>query len=801
MSKSAQPKASWLDFELFDDHIETGSGAARREHYLLRMSPKNMEILGLQERLEQEAFLQTLLDGSEQIVPSFFIMDKTEGLGHIRGYQQELLAQNPKYEFVYEDILKQLDGMEAESAAVERAFYMRLTVRERSHLELFCTRLRDCMPFYIAQREEWIVVLRNFLLREYTTFTLAEFDQQIELVYQQRCEAQQKRKRPKSVDRNAIIKEETRRMLLPYRQVFNTRYCEQNDFLRKTVAIRNYPAEFNRDCVLRQLGCLENTSVMIDLKPIKKYDVKALVDKQSLNSKAKGRSRKASEQTEAGKEQDQIREAYEAILENNERMFDVTILIEVYASNKEQLERRMERLKNLLLIYGITKDDLIYQQREGFLSMLPFGKNEIALSRQMPSSTFAALYPFTSSKKVDDQGLLIGRTASRGPVIWDPFQRDDAITSGNFLVIGNPGQGKSYLVKKIAAQLIAKGVSVYMLDPENECGDLFRGMGCSNIECGIGGYIINPLEVRMIARRDDVPSDEFTPQAFKESVALKQHLSWLREFLLVLFPSITDRELDILSILLREHYVQYGIDDSFDPRTALAEDYPTFGTLFEYIQSEQQVFDNSKHPEFDAEDLRSIMLKLREVYDGSMAAIFNGITNVPNNQVINFQLQTLLQGSQNRMAAVMFNIMTWVMNKLVADPKQKQAFLVDELYLLIDRKNPILLLYLRNYAKRDRKYEGILGLITQNLGEFDDPEVVHITSALLQLPPHKFIFHLGDVDPMVMHRLLGLEESEAAAIKYSRKRHCLLKAGSDKYYMEVGTLPYEAALFGTAGGR
>ncbi len=802
MQLTKEKSSTWLDFELNADHVVTGHDKKLREHYLLRLAPKQMDILGLVDRLEEIARLQTLLDGCEKIVPSFFILDKTEGMGHIREYQQGLMIENPAYEFIFEDLLRQIDGIEAESASVERAFYMCVSVRDRGQLDLFCSQLNDRIPYYIAKKDEWIVVLRNFLLREYTTFGLAEFDEAINLEYEKQVQFQQQRRRPKSVDYKAVAREETRRMLLPIRMDFNTRYCEQNDFLRKTICVRNYPTSFETDCVLRRIACMENTSMRIHLEPLSSAEVSALVNAQSSNSVAKSRGGKAAQRIEGDAEQEQIKNTYRDMIESNEKMFFVTILIEIYAADVKQLNLRAEKIKNLLLTYGITKDDMLYQQRECFLSMLPFGENHISLSRNMPSSTFAALYPFTSSKKVDDHGLLLGRTTSGGPVIWDPYLRNDDLTSGNFLIVGAPGMGKSYLAKKILSQLIAKGVSCFVLDPENEYGDLFRGLQCSNIECGIGGYIINPFEVRIIATHgDDTPHDADTPEAFKNEVALRQHLSWLRDFLPILLPDMTTRELNILTVIIQEHYRQYGIDDRFDPSTAKPTDYPTFSTLYEYVNQLYNRFDANTYPEFNREDLQNILLQLRDVYDGSGAPIFNGHTNVPNADVINFQLQTLLNGSAQRMASVMFNIMTWVMTKLIGNPKQQQAFIADEAYLMIDRQFPVLMKWMRNYMKRDRKYEGICGLLTQNLGDLNDPEIMHVSASLLQLPPHKFIFNLGDVDPSIIKTLLDLEDHEIKIIARSRKRQCLLKCGHGKYHMEVGALPYEKALFGSAGGR
>ncbi len=49
--------------------------------------------------------------------------------------------------------------------------------------------------------------------------------------------------------------------------------------------------------------------------------------------------------------------------------------------------------------------------------------------------------------------------------------------------------------------------------------------------------------------------------------------------------------------------------------------------------------------------------------------------------------------------------------------------------------------------------------------------------------------------------MLKLSYSETKKISTFNKKHCLLKAGKDVYYMKVSTLPFESFLFGTASMR
>lgn len=108
--------------------------------------------------------------------------------------------------------------------------------------------------------------------------------------------------------------------------------------------------------------------------------------------------------------------------------------------------------------------------------------------------------------------------------------------------------------------------------------------------------------------------------------------------------------------------------------------------------------------------------------------------------------------------------------------------------------------YISYFARRSRKYNACIGVATQQLGDCLDESVRKYSSPIINMSSFKFLFYSGQVDLQGMQEALKLTDGEAACISVSNKRHCLLKAGNGKYYMEIGTLPFEAALFGDKGG-
>lgn len=598
-------------------------------------------------------------------------------------------------------------------------------------------------------------------------------------------------------------------MLRPTRLVFNTRYAEQNDFLRKTIAIRNYPASFETVCVLQKLATLKGTTLAIYFDPVNQRDITRIVNAQLKNKKAISHNNSNdTDQMKADIDAKNLRTAYDNFLRNNERFYHVTILIEVYASNRDELNDKVNDVKLKLAGYGITKDDLIYEQQQAFLSVFPCGDNLMRhMNRSLPSSTAAALYPYSASDRSDRHGFYLGTTTDSGNIFIDFWQRDKNNTNGNIVIIGESGQGKSTLMKKIIEMMIATGVSVFEIDPEDEYSELISKMGGTVIDCASGDFIINPLEIRQIATSgddEDLTDDEkeSAPQSFKEINAFKQHLSWLRDFFKVFRPYATEAQINILSIMTQELYYRFDINEETQLSEKKSDEYPTIGDLYEYIVEVYKNFDkyNEKFFMIRRDALQDVLLFLKDAYDGSESHLFNGHTNIVNSSVINFNVNSLLQGERSRTDAVLFNISTWIWNKVTL--KQRRiCFGNDELYLIMNRNNLTMAQYYRNFAKRARKYDALIATATQNLGDFLDPEIIHISSVLFNNPNYKFTFFPGDLDFPAVQKLLKLSESEIGLISEPHQGRCLLKAGGNKYHMNVELLPHEVDLFGKGGGR
>lgn len=597
--------------------------------------------------------------------------------------------------------------------------------------------------------------------------------------------------------------------LKPHRMTFHQREVLQNDFMRRIIIIKNFPSSISRQCALSTLSKIKGTTFSMRVSPLHEAKANQLINRQINNSTAKRiNSKKKTDQLDAKADEQAIIGFYQQLMEDKSKIYLTNIFIEFYGKDIKELNNKEMEISNILSGHKITYDILRFEQKEGYIGVQPLGKDDFqTLANNIPSHSLAALYPFSFSNRNDPQGLFLGETDDGGYVFLDFLQKSEDITNGNYSIIGIPGMGKTWLQKKIISQMIFNDKTVMILDPDRDYIELITRLGGTVFDCASGKVKINPFEVRCLMtdeeleeelKKNDDGSYIDTADAFRQSSTFYQHLSWLKEFFTVLFPDITSSELDAMMILTKETYSLKGISENSNFDELKSTDYPTFTDLFKYAEACSNSTDEF-YNHISKQLFHSILLKLRDTYDGALGYLFNGYTNIKNDKMICFDLNALLSGSKNRLQAVIFNIMTYVWNR-ISKRSERILFAVDELSLLLDRNNPVIAQYLRDFNKRARKYGAIIGTSTQQIEDVDDPNIRHITRPLLSNTSFKFAFFPDNSGLSVVQDVLKLTDGEIGCISKPKQGYCLLKAGDNKYYLHIGELPYEKALFGKLSG-
>ncbi len=182
---------------------------------------------------------------------------------------------------------------------------------------------------------------------------------------------------------------------------------------------------------------------------------------------------------------------------------------------------------------------------------------------------------------------------------------------------------------------------------------------------------------------------------------------------------------------------------------------------------------------------------------GSESKYFNGHTNITDDKFLCFGVKGLLDTNKRLKDAMLFNILSYMSNKLLGEGNTVAS--IDELYLFLSNLTAIE--YIRNAMKRVRKKDSAVILASQNIDDFLIPSVKEYTKPLFSIPTHHFLFFPGNINPKDFEDALMVEPNEYALIKFGERGTCLYRGGNERYLLLVQAPEYKAEIFGGAGGR
>ena len=586
-------------------------------------------------------------------------------------------------------------------------------------------------------------------------------------------------------------------MIAPSVIKFYTDYFICGNTFRCVWALREYPTSTSEQAILRYLGEKDGVTLRIYTRHVTAAEEKRIIANAANKNRMQRSSTNNLQQTVAAESNLQdVAQLAADMHRNREPLLHVAVFIEMISDSLDNLRILQTEVQTELVRSKLNVDKLMLRQQHGFMSVMPSGKNMFReqFERVIPASSTANLYPFSFSGKTDEQGFYLGKDRYGGNIIVDFDKRSDDKTNSNALILGNSGQGKSYLLKLILTNLREKGKRIISLDPETEFAELTLNLGGCFIDLMSGEYIINVLEPKTWDDGSNV--DEDAPQAFKCKTKLSQHISFLRDFFRT-YKDFTDREIDTIELLLIKLYDNFGISDDTDWSALKPTDYPILSDFYALIESEYQRYNPKQKNLYTAETLQNICLGLHSLCKGAESKFFDGHTNITDDNFVTFGVKGLLQASKNIRNALLFNILSYMSEQLLT--KGNTVASVDEFYLFLTNLTAVE--YIRNFMKRVRKKESAVILASQNIEDFLTENVRELTKPLFAIPTHQFLFNAGTVDSTFYMDALQLEPSEYKIIQYPHRGMCLYKCGNERYCLCVIAPPYKAELFGKAGGR
>ncbi len=586
-------------------------------------------------------------------------------------------------------------------------------------------------------------------------------------------------------------------MAAPSAVKFNTDCSIIGGAYHAFLSLRGYAASTEELALLSRLGAKDGVNISLYARQVTAAEEKQIIQNASnKNRLTRSNTNDLQQSVAAESDLQDVAALVTQMHRSREPLIHCAVFIDISAPDMAKLSTLKDFVTAELARSKLTPDPLLLRQREGFQAANPAGFNAFGsqFERVLPAGSVANLYFFNYSGKTDPLGFYVGRDRYGSNVIVDLDRRAEDKTTASVLILGNSGQGKSYLLKLLLCNILESGKSAICLDPEHELTDLCANLGGCFVDLMDGRYRINPLEPKVWSV--DGEQDDEAPETFRQRTLLSQHISFLKDFFRS-YKDFSDAQIDTIELMLGRLYATWGMDDNTDFASLSPGQFPILSDLYDVIEGAYENYGDEASPLYPRELLREILLGLHSLCRGAESKFFNGHTNITSSRFLVFGVKGLLQASKNVKDAMLFNVLSFLSDKLLTAGNTVAT--LDELYIWLS--NVTTIEYIRNTLKRVRKKESALILASQNLEDFDVDGIRELTRPLFAIPTHQFLFNAGSVDRKFYMDNLQLEGSEYELIRYPQRGVCLYKCGSERYLLEVHAPDYKEKLFGKAGGR
>lgn len=288
-------------------------------------------------------------------------------------------------------------------------------------------------------------------------------------------------------------------MIAPSIVKFETGYYICGNTFRCIWALREYPTSTDDLAILRHLGEKHGVTLHIYTRMVSPLEERKIVHNAEIRNRMnRGSSQNMQQAVEAESNLQDVANLIGSLHRNKEPLLHCAVYIEMIAGDMQELQILQTNVEVELMRSKLNVDRLKLRQQAGFCAVSPVGFNAFGTEyeRVLPASSVANLFPFNYSGKTDRKGFYIGKDKYGSNIVVDFDQRDEDKTSANVLILGNSGQGKSYLMKLLLLNFLEAGKSVITLDVEHEQWELCQALGGCFADIIEGTYKINLLEPR-----------------------------------------------------------------------------------------------------------------------------------------------------------------------------------------------------------------------------------------------------------------------------------------------------------------
>ena len=377
-----------------------------------------------------------------------------------------------------------------------------------------------------------------------------------------------------------------------------------------------------------------------------------------------------------------IEELRDQLQQATEKIFDVALYLTIYGKDGADLERAESELRSILDAKLVYIKPALFQQEEGFKSVLPIADDKLEVHTKLNSTPLSTLFPFTSFDLTSDKGILYGINRHNSSlVLFDRF----AMENYNSVIFAQAGSGKSYLTKLEILRSLMFDSDVIVIDPEREYEPLAQAVGGRYFNISLTSeHHMNPFDLP-IPSEDESPAD-----------VLRSNIINLIGLFRIMLGGLTPEEDAVLDNAIKETYALKDISAQSD-----------------FSQIEAPLLSDLELVLAGMEGGEGIATRLYKFTKGSWAGFMNKPTNVDiNKQFVVFSVRDM---EDDLKPVAMYIVMHHIWN-VVKKTRKKRILVIDEAWWMMKSEDTASFLF--SLAKRGRKYFLGITTITQDVGDF-----------------------------------------------------------------------------------
>jgi conjugal transfer ATP-binding protein TraC len=370
------------------------------------------------------------------------------------------------------------------------------------------------------------------------------------------------------------------------------------------------------------------------------------------------------------------------LMQAQEHLFDVGVYITIFADSDNELDKLESEIKSILESKLVYVKPALFQQEQGFKSVLPIGDDLLAVHSKLNSSPLSSLFPFVSFDLTSDKGILYGINRHNSSlVLFDRY----SLENYNSVTFAVAGSGKSYCTKLEILRTLMFDTDVIVIDPEKEYEYMASATGGKYFNISLNSeHHINPFDLP-IPREDESASD-----------VLRSNIINLVGLFRIMLGGLSQEEDAIIDRAITETYALKDIT----PESDFHNVEPPLLSDFELVLAGMEGAD-------------SLVQRLSKYTKGTWAGFINRPSNVDiNKKFVVFSLRDM----EDELKPVAMYIVTHYIWNAIRKNLKKRLLVIDEAWWMMKSEDTASFLF--GLAKRGRKYFLGLATITQDVDDF-----------------------------------------------------------------------------------